>query len=108
MSNTWPPGPTGTGRARNRGGVALRINQWIAGRTSTVNRSLSTVKLLALVAAVATVLLSTGVDGSTVPTSAELGEDDYSGAIQDLETGCINRCPDQNMAGNGYTPVRDK
>ncbi|XP_040173385.1 protein sevenless isoform X2 [Anopheles arabiensis] len=97
MSNTWPPGPTGTGRARNRGGAALRINQWVAGRTSTLNRSLSTVKLLALVAAVATVLLSTGVDGTTVPTSAELGEDDYSGAIQDLETGCINRCPDQNQ-----------
>ncbi|XP_035904405.1 protein sevenless isoform X2 [Anopheles stephensi] len=98
MSSAWPPGPTGTGRARNRGGTAPPINQWLVGRPSTVNRPLSTVRLLLVVTlAVTAVLLSNGAHGSTVPAAGELGEDDYSGAIQDLETGCINRCPDQNQ-----------
>uniref|UniRef100_A0A182SW57 Uncharacterized protein n=1 Tax=Anopheles maculatus TaxID=74869 RepID=A0A182SW57_9DIPT len=99
MFNVWPPGPTGTGRARNRGGTAPPINQWLVGRPSTVNRPLSTgpsVRLLLVVTlAVTTVLLSNGVHGTSVPAAGEIGEDDYSGAIQDLETGCINRCPDQ-------------
>ncbi|XP_050074144.1 protein sevenless [Anopheles maculipalpis] len=97
MSNAWPLGPTGTGRARNRGGTAPPINQWLVGRPSTVNCPLSTVLLL-LTLALTTVLLSNGVHGSTVAgVAGELAEDDYSGAIQDLETGCINRCPDQNQ-----------
>ncbi|XP_052900462.1 protein sevenless [Anopheles moucheti] len=91
MSNAWPPGPTGTGRVRNRGGTAPPINQ--------SHRPLSTVTVQLLVVvtlAVTTALLSTGAEGSTIPAT-KAGEHDYSGAIQDLETGCINRCPDQNQ-----------
>ncbi|XP_049298477.1 protein sevenless isoform X2 [Anopheles funestus] len=92
MSNAWPPGPTGTGRVRNRGGTVPPINQYPSPLSTVTVRLLMVVTL----AATTTVLLSTGADGSIIPAT-KTEEHDYAGALQDLETGCINRCPDQNQ-----------
>uniref|UniRef100_A0A182LUX3 Uncharacterized protein n=1 Tax=Anopheles culicifacies TaxID=139723 RepID=A0A182LUX3_9DIPT len=89
MSNVWPAGPTGTGRIRNRGGTALPTYQ-VPCPLSTVTVRL----LLVLTLTVTNVLQSTRADGLIIPAT-KIGEHDYSGAIQDLEIGCINRCPDQ-------------